>query len=57
MKVQLFFCDSDFLWRCDINILNQYINPDKAVFCVKHEYNECLNNLKMDGKKTRMVSY
>lgn len=45
------FCDSDFLWRCDINILNQYINTDKAVFCVKHEYNECLNNLKMDGKK------
>ena len=46
------FCDSDFLWFCDIEeIFNQYNNPKYAVYCVKHQYQECKNKFKMDGKK------
>ena len=45
------FCDSDFLWRCDINILKQYFEDDKSLLCVKHNYATCLSNKKMDGLK------
>lgn len=45
------FCDSDFLWRCDINIIKQYLDNTKSVLCVKHNYENCLTNIKMDGKK------
>jgi len=31
------FCDSDFLYRTDIEELLQYYDPNKAVMCVKHE--------------------
>ena len=43
------FCDSDFIWRCDINILKQYFDNSKAISCVKHSYQNCNNNTKMDG--------
>ena len=44
------FCDSDFIWRCDINEIFKYINSDKSVACVKHNYEACINKVKMDGK-------
>jgi lipopolysaccharide biosynthesis glycosyltransferase len=34
-----FFCDSDFLFRCDIRELFEYMDPSKAVICVKHQHN------------------
>lgn len=43
------FCDSDFIWRCDIDTLKQYFDKDKAIICVKHNYKECKNSIKMDG--------
>lgn len=46
------FCDSDFLWFCDVEeLFNTYNNPKYAVYCVKHKYNKCMNKFKMDGKK------
>ena len=47
------FCDSDFLWFCDPNELIEECkkNPDKAVFCVKHQYTQCNGKEKMDGRK------
>lgn len=45
------FCDSDFLWQCDIVELLEYINDDIALSCVKHEYLNCQSNIKMDGLK------
>lgn len=46
------FCDSDFLWFCDpTEILEKYKDESKAIFCVKHEYNKCNGNTKMDGLK------
>jgi lipopolysaccharide biosynthesis glycosyltransferase len=32
------FCDSDFLWCCDVSELLQYIDQTKAVSCVKHNH-------------------
>jgi hypothetical protein len=59
------FCDSDFLWQCDVEeLFNKYINDidnlslsrttsvknkEFSVGCVKHEYTKCNNNLKMNG--------
>jgi len=43
------FCDSDFLWKCDILETLDYINDDFAVSCVHHDYTPS-NNTKMDGK-------
>lgn len=46
------FCDSDFVWDCDIeDVFNKYINDNYAVCCVKHDYTSCNSNFKMDGKK------
>jgi hypothetical protein len=45
------FCDSDFIWRCNLDNIKQYFNKSKAVACVQHEYIKCNNNLKMDGLK------
>lgn len=43
------FCDCDFLFRKDISGLKNYMNPEKAVMVVKHEYNPP-EKTKMDGK-------
>tara|TARA_B100001248_G_C27353204_1_gene442441 strand:- start:143 stop:895 length:753 start_codon:yes stop_codon:yes gene_type:complete len=55
------FCDSDFLWKCDINeLIDKYIyqldnistqnsSINFTVGCVKHEYEECHGKLKMNG--------
>ena len=45
------FCDSDFLWNCDIVELLNYIKKDLAVSCVKHSYNDCNDSVKMNGLK------
>ena len=46
------FCDSDFLWCCDVEeIFDTYNDPKYAVYCVKHKYTNCFNKYKMDGKK------
>ena len=46
------FCDSDFLWFCDpMEILEKYKDESKAILCVKHEYSNCNDNVKMDGRK------
>ena len=43
------FCDSDFLWNCDITDMLQYYDPRFSVMCVKHDYIPKHTN-KMDGK-------
>jgi lipopolysaccharide biosynthesis glycosyltransferase len=43
------FCDCDFLFRKDISGLRDYMDPEKAVMVVKHEYNPP-EKIKMDGK-------
>ncbi|MGN6551916.1 MAG: glycosyltransferase [Pararhizobium sp.] len=43
------FCDCDFLFFADIRALSSYIDPSKAVLCVKHDYRP-KEGLKMDGK-------
>jgi lipopolysaccharide biosynthesis glycosyltransferase len=45
------FCDSDFLWQCDIKELLQYIDTSDAVSCVKHSYVDCPSTTKMNGVK------
>ena len=47
------FCDSDFLWNCDPKELLEYIDENKTISCVKHNYENCKtkNNTKMDGLK------
>lgn len=46
------FCDSDFLWFCDVNeIFEKYADEKYAVCCVKHEYTDCHGKEKMDGQK------
>ncbi len=47
------FCDSDFLWECDIYkelmpYIENMINKNAAVCCVKHEYHE-IKIKKMDN--------
>ena len=45
------FCDSDFLWTCDINeVFEKYVNDKYAVCCVKHDYTNCHAKTKMDGR-------
>ena len=45
------FCDSDFLWTCDINeVFEKYANNKYAVCCVKHDYTNCHAKTKMDGR-------
>ena len=49
------FCDSDFLWECDVMevlekaISNKSVN-NFSVWCVKHDYTSCNGKTKMDGK-------
>ncbi len=42
------FCDSDFLWQCDINDLLEYYNHNNSVMCVQHDYTP-KTDTKMDG--------
>ena len=42
------FCDSDFLWQCDINELLEYYDERYAVMCVQHDYIP-KSDTKMDG--------
>ena len=45
------FCDSDFLWTCDVNeLFEKYSNSKNAVSCVKHNYTNCHGKTKMDGR-------
>ena len=45
------FCDSDFLWCCDIKeLFEKYTNPQKSLACVMHNYNDCNGKTKMDGQ-------
>lgn len=45
------FCDSDFLWFKDPDVLfNQHNDMNKAVYCVQHSYTQCNGKLKMDGQ-------
>lgn len=44
------FCDSDFLWQCDIAEVLNYIDDSNSVSCVKHEYTPKAST-KMDGLK------
>ena len=45
------FCDSDFLWTCDINeVFEKYANEKHAVSCVMHQYKNCHGKTKMDGR-------
>jgi len=45
------FCDSDFLWFCDIKeLFERYVDSNKAIACVKHDYQNCHGKTKMDGQ-------
>ena len=44
------FCDCDFLFFEDISKLLNELDPEKAVFCVKHDYTPKEKH-KMDGQK------
>lgn len=54
------FCDSDFLWQCNIKELfdsciyeiddfDTLVENDFTVACVKHEYQQCNGSTKMNG--------
>lgn len=43
------FCDCDFLFFADVAGLERYLDPSKAVLCVKHDYRPTAT-VKMDGK-------
>jgi lipopolysaccharide biosynthesis glycosyltransferase len=45
------FCDSDFVWNCDITEVLNFIDDKKSVACVQHEYSDCPSGEKMDGLK------
>ena len=42
------FCDSDFLWQCDVNEVLEYYDERYAVMCVQHDYTP-KTDTKMDG--------
>ncbi len=42
------FCDSDFLWNCDIEELLEFYDETDAVSCVQHDYTPT-STTKMDG--------
>ena len=42
------FCDSDFLWRCDVEEVLGFYNENYAVSCVQHDYTP-KSDTKMDG--------
>ena len=43
------FCDCDFLWKIPSHMLTKYMDPSKAVVCVKHDYTP-KETTKMDGQ-------
>lgn len=42
------FCDSDFLWNCNVEELLEFYDESNAVTCVKHDYTPS-EATKMDG--------
>lgn len=42
------FCDSDFLWNCDITSVLDYLDKNYSVMCVQHDYTPKAET-KMDG--------
>jgi lipopolysaccharide biosynthesis glycosyltransferase len=44
------FCDCDFLFTSDIAEVFEGLDPDKALYCVQHEYTPA-HAIKMDGKQ------
>ena len=42
------FCDSDFLWNCDVEELLEFYDETDAVSCVQHDYTPT-STTKMDG--------
>ena len=44
------FCDCDFLFTADVRQVFEGLDPEKAVYCVQHEYTPA-HLVKMDGKK------
>jgi len=44
------FCDSDFLWQCNIEEILEFYNKDFSVMCVQHDYKP-KEDTKMDGYK------
>ena len=44
------FCDCDFLFFKDVNLLFESLDKDKALYCVKHNYTPKEKH-KMDGQK------
>jgi hypothetical protein len=43
------FCDCDFLFAADIREVFKGLDPNKAVYCVQHDYKPAFR-VKMDGK-------
>lgn len=43
------FCDCDFLYTGDVRDVFEGLDPDKALYCVQHDYVPA-NAIKMDGK-------
>jgi lipopolysaccharide biosynthesis glycosyltransferase len=44
------FCDCDFLFTADIKEALEGLDPQKALYCVQHEYTPA-HEIKMDGKQ------
>lgn len=44
------FCDCDFLFTSDIGEVFRGLDPDKALYCVQHDYTPA-HSIKMDGKQ------
>jgi len=44
------FCDGDMLFRGNVVRLFDSLDPDKAVYCVKHEHSVASPAVKMDGQ-------
>lgn len=43
------FCDCDFLFTTDVAAVFRDLDPDKALYCVQHDYTPA-HDIKMDGK-------
>lgn len=44
------FCDCDFLFTVDVRDVLRDLDPNKAVYCVQHDYTPA-HAIKMDGKR------
>jgi lipopolysaccharide biosynthesis glycosyltransferase len=44
------FCDCDFLFTTDVREVFAGLDPEKAVYCVQHDYTPA-HDVKMDGKQ------